>query len=101
MDNLILPAFAMGAVLGAFYWGTLWLLSRHVSRFRRPILSIVASSAIRLGLLCMGLYVVSGDSWKGLLAALGGVIAVRVLAVTLIRREFAVSVEKADDAVQS
>lgn len=101
MDNPILPAFAMGAVLGAFYWGTLWVLSRHVSRLRRPVLSVVASSAIRLGLLCAGLYVVSGQSWKGLLAALGGVIAVRMLAMSLVRREGAASIEKASDAVQS
>ncbi len=99
--DMILPAFAMGAVLGAFYWGTLWLLSRHVTRLRRPVLGVVAGSAIRLGLLCAGLYVVSGQSWQGLLAALGGVIAVRMLVIGLVRREGAASTEKASDAVQS
>lgn len=98
--ELLLP-FATGAVLGAFYWGTLWLLSRRVMQFRRPLLSIAAGSLIRMGLLCTGLYIASAGSWKGLLAALAGVVAVRILAICLVRRESAASIKETSDAVQS
>ena len=78
--------FAVGAMLGAVYFGGLWLIAWWVGRSRRPSLWLLASLPVRLAAAASAFYVVLvlGD-WRQLIAALIGFIVVRQIAVARAR----------------
>lgn len=72
-------AFFGGAALGAVHFATLWLTVRRLPRCKRPLLALGASSGARLAVLCTGIYLLSGGRWQGVLAAVLGVLAARLV----------------------
>lgn len=74
-----------GAVLGSFFFGTLWLAIRRAPKASRPAFLVVASYLLRLSLLAVGMYgVVRVGGAASLLAALVGLLAVRHVMVQSI-----------------
>lgn len=75
--TLLLTALA-GALIGAFYFGGLWLTVQRLPTTGRPVLLTVGSFAVRLGLAVLGFYLVSGGNVGRLLAAVAGFLVVRL-----------------------
>lgn len=73
-------AFLAGMALGAAYVAALWLAVRRLLGTRRPGLWLLAGSALRLGLLMGGFYLVMDGRWERLVACLAGFLVVRVAA---------------------
>jgi F1F0 ATPase subunit 2 len=72
-------AFAAGVVLGAFYFGTLWLVVRRLDRAAWPAVWLGATGIVRLAVV-IGLFaLLVGPRWERLLAALVGFLAARVV----------------------
>ncbi|MGR8980680.1 MAG: N-ATPase subunit AtpR [Gammaproteobacteria bacterium] len=74
--ELSLAAFA-GALLGALYFGGLWLTVRRTHTWRHPGLSLVISLFIRLAIVAICLYLVADGQWQRYLAAVPGFWAAR------------------------
>lgn len=79
----LLGATVAGAALGLVYFLSVWHTARALSRVRQPALFAVSTLAARLTVLLIGLYALSRYGWPALLAALAGLMAVRLL---LVRR---------------
>jgi len=76
-------SFAVGACLGVFYFGGLWLTVRQLPSARRPAVLSLCSFFGRLGVVLLGFYLVMGGQWQRLLVCLVGFFVVRVI---LVRR---------------
>ena len=72
-----------GLVLGAIFFGGLWWTLRKSLKSPRPALWMLGSLLTRMGLLLVGLYLVSDGHWQRLLAGLVGVICARLLVLRL------------------
>ncbi|MBK1620184.1 hypothetical protein CKO42_17405 [Lamprobacter modestohalophilus] len=82
---LMLAGFA-GLMLGAaFFAGLQWTLRKSLES-PRPALWLLGSLLVRMSLLLLGLYLVSGGQWPRLLAGLIGVIGARFLILRLTSR---------------
>jgi len=79
----LLAFAAIGAVLGALYFGGLWLTVRRLPRLDHPMLWLLASTITRLALVLAAFLLVSQGHWTRLLACLIGFVAVRLY---LVRR---------------
>ena len=78
------PAIATGLsglALGAFFFGGLWWTVLHVSTFRRPALSVLASMMLRTSLTVAGIYLVVGGQWQRLMICLLGFVVSRALVI--------------------
>ena len=71
-------ACAIGVVLGAFYFGTLWLVVRRLPRVSAPALLLGVTGLVRLAVVVAGFYVLADDHWARLASALLGFVAARV-----------------------
>jgi len=80
-----LLAFAAGAVIGIFYFGGLWWTVRRLARDDHPARLTLLSLLVRTGLSLRAFYVVMGGEWERLMAALLGVMVVRLLMVRRLR----------------
>ncbi len=74
-------AGAVGAALGAVFFGGLWWTVREALTSRQPAIWFGGSLLVRTGIVMGGLYLVSGTGWTRLVACLMGFFAAR-LAVT-------------------
>jgi F1F0 ATPase subunit 2 len=72
-------ALVGGMLLGAFYFGTLWLLVRRLHRLAWPAAWLGAAGILRLAVVVALLYRLAGDRWEHLVVALVGFLAVRVV----------------------
>ncbi len=81
----IIAAFVIGAVLGAFYFGGLWLTVRRITRARQPALLIFTSFLMRTGIVLLGLYLVMDGRWERLVACLVGFLIARSLVIRRLR----------------
>ncbi|WP_373509472.1 ATP synthase subunit I [Thiocapsa sp.] len=72
-----------GLALGAVFFGGLWWTLRKSLESRRPALWLLGSLLVRMSLVLVGLYLVSGGQWERLLAGLAGVIGARFLVLRL------------------
>lgn len=77
----IIISLATGAVLGAAYFGGLWLTVRRLPRAVHPGVFSFASLGMRLGLLLGGLLLVTEGQWQGLTAAMVGLLLARAILV--------------------
>jgi F1F0 ATPase subunit 2 len=75
---VLLGFAAIGAVLGALYFGGLWLTIRQLPRLNHPMLWLLASTLTRLALVLAAFYLVSQAQWARLLACLAGFVAFRI-----------------------
>ncbi len=78
-------ASAAGLLLGAIFFGGLWLTVLKGVAARRPALWFLCSLLLRMSVALGGFYVVSGGRWERLLACLLGFILAR-LAVTQLTK---------------
>jgi F1F0 ATPase subunit 2 len=79
------PVAMAGLVLGAIFFGGLWWTLRKSLESARPAPWLLGSLLVRMGLLLLGLYLVSDGHWERLLAALIGVIGARALLLRYTR----------------
>lgn len=80
----LLPAFGAGAALGLFYFYGLWYTVRRLQSARWAPLWLLGSGVLRMAVLVVGLYYLGGGDWRRLLAALVGIVLVRLLLTTRI-----------------
>lgn len=80
-------AMLFGAALGGVYFALLWLTVKYLATMRRPALWVMLSLLLRMGLMLAGLYWITNDSWQMLVAALVGIIVVRVIFTRRLRPE--------------
>lgn len=72
-------ALAGGTLLGAFYFGTLWLVVRRLDRLAWPAVWLGATGILRLAVV-LGLFaLLVGPRWERLVVALAGFLAARVV----------------------
>jgi F1F0 ATPase subunit 2 len=71
----LLAFAAIGAAVGALYFGRLWLSMRQLPRLNHPMLWLLAGTFARLGLVLAAFLLVSQGQWARLVACLAGVVA--------------------------
>ena len=90
MSAALLPlagALLGGALLGAFYLWALWMTTRRITTARRPALLMMASLLVRMAVLLGGFWLISDGRWERLVAALGGYLLARVVALWRLNRQ--------------
>jgi len=86
MDILIyIVSFIAGLILGLFYFGSLWFTLLYLSKTQRPVLVVVGSFFVRLGITLFGFYLIMGGRWERLLIALGGFVLARIFLTRRLR----------------
>jgi F1F0 ATPase subunit 2 len=83
-DNIIIP-LSLGIVLGALFFGGLWLTVRKAVGSTYSALWFLASSLLRTGLVLAGFYYVADGHWQRLFICLLGFIAARFLVLSFTR----------------
>ncbi|MCB0579721.1 MAG: hypothetical protein KDD10_10485 [Phaeodactylibacter sp.] len=78
-------ALLAGAALGVIFFGGLWWTVRKGLTARRPGLLFLGSMLARSAIVLTGFYLIGGDSWEKLLAALLGFIGMRAVITRLTR----------------
>lgn len=85
-ENLLLAlAFAMGLLLGAFFFGGLWWTVQKGVNSKRPALWFLSSMVLRAGITLAGFYGVSAGHWQRFLACLAGFFIIRFIVLRLTR----------------
>jgi F1F0 ATPase subunit 2 len=84
---LLVQAWATGAVVGAIFFGGLWLTVSRLLRTGRPALWVLGSFVLRCGVALLGFYLVADDGWQSLLACLLGFVMSRQLLTRLTRSD--------------
>ncbi|MCU0725994.1 MAG: ATP synthase subunit I [Planctomycetes bacterium] len=79
----VLPALGTGVVLGAIFYGGLWLTVRRGLGSTKPALWFLGSLLVRIAIVLAGFAFISGGRWERLLACLLGFTGAR-FAVTRI-----------------
>lgn len=74
-------AFAVGAGLGLFYFGGLWLTLKRLPGSKHPALYALASFFARTVVVVAVVFLVARHSWQRIAACLVSFIAVRALLV--------------------
>jgi len=75
----------IGAVMGAFYFGGLWLTVRRLATDEKPALLLFGSFLVRSGVVLSGFYFVTDGRWERLVACLVGFLAARTLLICRLR----------------
>jgi F1F0 ATPase subunit 2 len=65
-------SFGAGLGIGLFYFGGLWLTTRHLVRASRPALLIATSFLGRLAISLVAFYMVADGQWERLLVSIAG-----------------------------
>jgi F1F0 ATPase subunit 2 len=94
-------AAGAGILLGAVYFGGLWLTVRRLPTSRRPALTVVVSLAARVAILLGGTYLVMDGRVERLLACLVGIVVARLILVRLVRPSPALTPARAGPTEQS
>ena len=82
--NIVL-AVAIGAVLGAVFYGGLWWTVRKGLISQQPAVWFVTSLVARTVVALLGFYAVYRGDWRRLVACLAGFVFARVLVTRLTR----------------
>jgi F1F0 ATPase subunit 2 len=77
------PSLMAGLVLGAFYFGGLWLTVQWLPQARQPALLALGSMFGRLSVMLLVVYLVSGGQWAKIGVCLLGFFVMRTI---LVRR---------------
>jgi F1F0 ATPase subunit 2 len=83
-------ALAVGALLGAIFFGGLWWTVRNAVTASNPALYFLASLLLRTGIVLSGFYYVSGNGLLSVLLCLCGFIIARVVVTRFARPHFKV-----------
>ncbi len=81
----IIASLAIGAVLGAFYFGGLWLTVRRMTIAQQPALLLFVSLLVRAGVVLFGFYFVMDGHWDRLVACMAGFLLARTLLIRRLR----------------
>jgi F1F0 ATPase subunit 2 len=76
-------AMAAGVLLGAIFFGGLWLTVRKGVSSKQPALWFFGSLVVRMSAVLSGFYFVSDGHWERLLACLLGFIMARLVVMRL------------------
>jgi F1F0 ATPase subunit 2 len=88
MDILIyIISFTIGLILGLFYFGALWFTLLYLYKTKWPVLVVMVSFIVRMGVTLLGFYLVMGGHWERLLIALGGFILARIFLARRLRAQ--------------
>jgi F1F0 ATPase subunit 2 len=79
----LLPALAIGTVLGAMFFGGLWWTVARGTGSRNAALWFLLSLLLRTSAAMLGFYLVGGGSWEKLAACLAGFILARLIVTRL------------------
>ena len=79
----ILPSLVTGLVLGAVFFGGLWLTVRRGVSSKNPAPVFLISLLVRSGLVLGGFYLVAGGQWERLPACGLGFVTARLIATRL------------------
>ena len=91
LSPLLALALGVGALLGAVFFGGLWLTMRRGLASSRPGIWFMGSMLLRTGIVVAGFYFLLGlpaDGWKVLLAGLLGFLLARLAATRLLPAPF-------------
>lgn len=80
---MLTATFFLGAILGAFYFGGLWLTIKRLPQSRQPTLLSLSSFAARSLVCIMGFYLIIESGIVALLFCLAGFVLTKI---TLISR---------------
>ncbi|MEO7336534.1 MAG: ATP synthase subunit I [Caldimonas sp.] len=80
-----LLAGSAGAVLGAFFFGSLWWTVRRTLVTGRSALWHVGGMLLRMGVTLLGFHAVGSGQWQRLVACLAGFIVARALVLRMTR----------------
>ena len=83
-DSIILPLIA-GIILGAVFFGGLWLTVKKAVGSKYASLWVLASSLLRTGIALTGFYFVAGNNWQRLLVCVLGFIIARFITMWLTK----------------
>ncbi|MDI6741686.1 MAG: ATP synthase subunit I [Smithella sp.] len=72
-------SFALGLVLGAFYFLGLWRTVKKMAASEHPVRLMVGSFAVRMIIVLTAFYFIMGGQWERLTAALIGFVAMKML----------------------
>ncbi|MEX1258253.1 MAG: ATP synthase subunit I [Gemmatimonadota bacterium] len=74
----LLVGLLVGCLLGAFFFGTLWITARGIPQARWPAALVLGSYLARMGILGVALYALARSAGAGALAfALAGLLITR------------------------
>ena len=81
----IIASLAIGAALGAFYFGGLWMTVRDLHAAARPALLLLGSFLVRAGVVLVVFYFVANGRWERFAALIAGFLLARTLVVGKFR----------------
>jgi F1F0 ATPase subunit 2 len=81
----MLLVFTGGLLLGALFFGGLWLTVRKTVAAKQPALWIAGSLFLRTGIALAGFYYIGHSDWQRLLSCLVGFITARLIIIRLTR----------------
>ncbi|MBN2296945.1 MAG: ATP synthase subunit I [Deltaproteobacteria bacterium] len=76
-------AFSAGMALGAFYFLSLWKTLQKIADVPNPGFVMFRSFAFRTVVVLSGFYLIMGNSWERIVAALAGFIVMREILTRL------------------
>lgn len=82
----LLMALLAGTLLGAFFFGGLWVTVHKGVTSEMPALWFLGSLLLRIGIILAGFYFFSRGHWSRLVACLLGFLVARVLVVKWLTR---------------
>lgn len=74
--ELLIP-IAIGAATGWFFFGSLWLVVRHMRQAARPVLLLVAAGVVRYLVAAGAFYLAMAGEWHRALLCLAGFLLAR------------------------
>ena len=81
----IILSLAVGAVLGAFCFGGLWITVRRLPVTQHAGLLLLVSFVLRSAVVLLGFYVIIGGGWQPLIVCLAGFLGTRTLFIRRLR----------------
>ena len=81
----LLLAAGAGTGIGLVNFAGLWHTLQRLPHAQRPAPWLLGSLVVRLAFVLTGLYLIGGDHWERILAALAGILVVRTVIVRCIR----------------
>ena len=83
--QIAILAWLAGLLLGAFFFGGLWLTVRKCVSAQRPVLWLLPSLVLRMSITLAGFYFISNGHWQRLIVCLLGFVMARLVVTWLTR----------------
>jgi F1F0 ATPase subunit 2 len=76
-----------GFLLGAFYFGGLWITVNNISRVKNHVFLFLGSLVIRLAIALIGFYFIGAHNWQRMLLLLIGFMSARFIIIRLTKTQ--------------